>query len=108
MTRLGELTPDVTIGSRRFRKDIIIETDPALSGFPEFGLVGHRLRIGSVLLEVVMPVSRCVMVTLLQADLPHERPILRSLANHTAMNLGACTRILVPGAIFEAAAVELL
>lgn len=107
MASLGELTPDSTIDSRRFRKNIIVDAGPGLTGFPEFDWIDHRLRIGSVLCDVVMPVSRCVMVVLPQGDLPHERPILRSLAKNTSMNLGVYLRVLEPGEISEGDSVEL-
>lgn len=107
MASLGELTPDSTIDSRRFRKNIILDAIPELTGFPEFDWIDRRLRIGSVLFEVVMPVSRCVMVVLPQADLPHERPILRSLAKNTKTNLGIYLRVLEPGGISEGDPVEL-
>ncbi|GIH68031.1 MOSC domain-containing protein [Sphaerimonospora thailandensis] len=107
MGSLGEMTPDAVIDSRRFRKNIIVEGAPALAGFPEFDWVGRRLRIGTVLVEVVMPISRCVMVVLPQADLPHDRPILRSLVKHTDMNFGVYLRVIEPGEISEGDPVEL-
>lgn len=107
MASLGELTPGTTIDSRRFRKNIIVEGSSELTGFPEFDWVDHRLRIGPVLFEVVMPISRCVMVTLPQADLPHERPILRSLVKNTKMYLGVYLRVLETGEISEGDRVEL-
>lgn len=107
LNSLAELTPESTVDSRRFRQNIILDTGDELSGFPEFDWVGHRLRIGSVLAEVVMPISRCVMVVLPQAELAHDRPILRTLVQQTGMNLGIYLRVLEPGDINEGDPVEL-
>src|SRR5699024_2055861 len=96
---------DSAIGPPRFRKNSILETDPGAApdsgagALPEFDWVGHRLHIGEVVCEVVMPISRCVMVGLPQAELPHDRAILRSLATNTGMNLGVYLRVVRPGTI---------
>ena len=107
MASLAELAPQSTVDSRRFRQNIILDSGAARSGFPEIDWVGHRLRIGPVLAEVVMPISRCVMVVLPQAELAHDRPILRSLVQQTDMNLGIYLRVLETGEISEGDPVEL-
>lgn len=107
MASLAALTPDSTVDSRRFRKNIVVHGSTELTGFPEFDWVDHQLRIGSAVFEVVMPVSRCVMVTLPQAELGRERAILRSLAKNVNMNLGVYLRVLEPGEISEGDSVEL-
>lgn len=107
MTSLAELAPDSTVDSRRFRQNIIVDGGEEPSGFPEFDWVGRYLRIGEVRAEVVMPISRCVMVVLAQDDLPHDRPVLRSLVQHTGMNLGIYLRVREPGHINEGDPVEL-
>lgn len=103
---LAALSPDSTIDSRRFRKNIIVAGDSTLTRFPEFDWVGHQVRIGSALFEVAMPISRCVMVVVPQAELPHDRPILRSLVNTTDMTLGVYLRVLQPGEISHGDTVE--
>ncbi|HJC28176.1 MAG TPA: MOSC domain-containing protein [Candidatus Dietzia intestinipullorum] len=113
MSTVQDTVPDSAIEPRRFRKNIILETDPGAApdsgagALPEFDWVGHRLHIGEVVCEVVMPISRCVMVGLPQAELPHDRAILRSLATNTGMNLGVYLRVVRPGTITEGDPVHL-
>lgn len=103
---LAETVPESVIDSRRFRKNIIIN-DRGRTAFPEFDWIGRQLRVGPVVLDVVMPIPRCVMVVLPQGDLPHDRPILRSLAQQTDTNLGIYLRTVEPGHITEGDPVEL-
>lgn len=99
--------PESIVDSRRFRKNIILETDPSADGCPELDWVGRRLQLGEAVCEVVMPIARCIMVGLPQADLPHDRAILRSLARNTGMELGVYLRVLTPGTIREGDPVRL-
>lgn len=101
MTALADLVPESVIDTRRFRQNIIVDSMPDLSGFCEFDWIGHQLRIGSVLVEVTAPISRCLMVVLPQDDLPHDRPILRSLVHETGMDFGIYLTIIEPGEIAE-------
>ncbi len=108
--------PDAAIDARRFRKNIIVAHEPpgsdghavgSAAGHPEFGWVGRRLTIGEVVCEVVMPISRCRMVTLPQADLRHDRSILRSLARENSSEFGVYLVALSPGTISEGDEVRL-
>ena len=101
MRTVREHAPESAVEPRRFRKNIILETEPGVDGCPEFDWVGSRLHIGAAVFDVVMPISRCVMVGLPQADLPHDRAILRSVARNTGMNLGVYLRALSPATIHE-------
>ena len=100
--------PDSVIDPRRFRKNIIVTTERAADGFPEFEWVGRRLQIGELVCEVSTSIARCVMVGLPQADLPHDREILKSLARNTGMDLGVYLRVIEPGRIAEGDAVRLI
>lgn len=101
MDVLQRTVPDSMIDSRRFRKNLVVETEPGTDGSPEFDWVGRRLQAGEAVFEVVMPISRCVMVGLPQAELPHDRAILRSLAKNTGMDLGVYLRVVTPGTVNE-------
>lgn len=100
--------PDAVVDPRRFRKNIIVATEPGHDGHPEFGWIGRRLGMGEVVCEVVMRISRCRMVTLPQADLPPDRSILRTLARDTGADLGVYLRVLIPGSIHEGDEVRVL
>lgn len=98
---LQDLLPDSRIDSRRFRKNLIIEVPDADDPFPEQAWVGRTVRIGSVRALVTGPVSRCVMVTLPQDDLPKDRAVLKTLAREAGMNFGVYLRVLERGRIAE-------
>lgn len=104
---LQATVPDSVIDPRRFRKNVIVAGAPGTEGFPEFEWVGRRLRIGDVACEVTKPIARCVMVGLPQAELPHDRDILKSLVRTTGMDLGVYLRVIEPGRITEGDPVHL-
>lgn len=118
MTTLQSALPDSQIDPRRFRKNLIVDTgtadrgasgpDPWDGGHPEFDWVGRRLAIGAITCEVVMRIARCRMVTLPQAELPHDRAVLRSLARENDSRFGVYLRALGPGTVREGDDVHLL
>ncbi|AWH92831.1 hypothetical protein A6035_12390 [Dietzia lutea] len=108
MASLQAAVPDAAIDPRRFRKNLIVTHEPGGDGHPEFDWVGRQLAIGEVTCEVVMRISRCRMVTLPQADLPHDRSVLRSLARDNGAEFGVYLRALSPGTIREGDEVRLV
>ena len=88
LAHLSELRPESRFENQRFRMNIVVETDE--SGFVENAWVGQRVGIGdTVRLHVTMPDARCVMTTLAQGNLPRDNEILRTLARHNRLPLGA-------------------
>lgn len=108
LASLGALAPDSVLDTRRFRQNLVVDTGAALSGFPEAGWVGSRVRIGDLVARVVMPISRCAMVTLPQADLPRDRSLMRTLVKATGMDLGVYLKVVEPGRVNEGDPIELL
>jgi uncharacterized protein len=87
LTHLGELRPETRFDQRRFRMNVIVDTQQ--SGFLENGWVGHELAIGDrIRLRVDMPVPRCVMTTLAQDELPQDIEVLRALVRHNRIASG--------------------
>ena len=87
LEKLKELQPQSRFDERRFRMNVIIDTEEP--GFLENGWVGHELGIGEALgLGVTMPDPRCVMTTLAQEDLPKDTDILRTLARYNRIQVG--------------------
>jgi len=87
LNRLNELEPESRFDLRRFRMNVVIETNEA--GFVENNWVGHQLAIGdSARLRVIIPDARCVMTTLPQDDLPKDMGILKALAQHNRVQVG--------------------
>jgi uncharacterized protein YcbX len=59
------------------------------SGFVENDWVKKELWIGEACIRVTFPVSRCIMTTLAQGDLPGDPGILRTAAAHNRLPVGS-------------------
>jgi uncharacterized protein YcbX len=100
LERLRELYPAGRFEVRRFRPNIVVETDTGIKDFVENVWIGHTLAIGdTVRLSITRPCSRCVMTTLPQADLPRDNGILRTAALHNRAKVGAYAAVLRGGTI---------
>jgi len=87
LVRLNELQPASRFDPRRFRMNVIVETEQ--SGFVENGWVGHDLGLGAAArINVALLDPRCVMTTLAQEDLPRDTDVLRTLVQHNRMQVG--------------------
>jgi uncharacterized protein len=96
LDRLGELEPDSRFDVRRFRMNVIVDTDE--HGFIENDWVGRKLAIGDeVQVGVALPDPRCCMPGVEQEGLPRDPKVLKTLAKHN--------RIDVAGALFPCAGV---
>ncbi len=104
---LARLAPESDWDLRRFRPNLLVETDPS-EGYPELAWVGRRLRVGSALIEVVMGCPRCVMVTLEGDDLPQDHMIMRTLVRETSHTAGIYASVAEEGDVREGDAIELL
>jgi len=83
LNKLRELYPEGRFEARRFRPNLIIETDPAVVDFVENAWVGKTLQVGEVMLQVTDPCPRCVMPTLAQGDLPKDPGIMKTMMQNT-------------------------
>lgn len=87
LSKLGELEPESRFDVRRFRMNVIVDTEQP--GFVENDWVGHEIGLGDgVQLSVDAFDSRCVMTTLAQDDLPNDTGVLRSLVRHNRVQVG--------------------
>jgi uncharacterized protein YcbX len=101
--------PDAGVDARRFRPNLVVNTDPDVLGeFPEFDWVGRHLQIGGAAVEVVRPMQRCVMIVHPQAELARDRTILRTLVRETGQNLGVGLRVIEGGTIAVGDAVRMV
>ena len=108
LEHLRELNRDGTFDGRRFRPNLLVDTDAA-PGFVENGWAGRTVVIGrDAKVSVTMPTMRCVMTTLAQEDLPRDRGILRTIAGHNRVDIpgfgtwacaGAYADVAAPGTI---------
>ncbi|UCF38798.1 MAG: MOSC domain-containing protein [Acidobacteriota bacterium] len=84
---LGQLQPASRFDQRRFRMNVIVDTDGP--GFPENNWINRELEIGAdARFMITMPDPRCVMTTLAQDDLPKDNEILKTLARHNRIQVG--------------------
>lgn len=87
----GELGPwDV----RRFRPNVVVDAPGALDH-----LVGERLRLGSVVVEVVKRTKRCAMPTMRQPGLDKDIDVLRTLARGRDLRLGVYAHVVSAGTL---------
>jgi uncharacterized protein len=91
---------DAQLDSRRFRPNIVVETDPRLTGFVEDEWVGGTLEAGpAVRIVALQPALRCVMTTHQQSDLVRDLRILRAAAKHHNAKVGVFASIGAPGKV---------
>jgi uncharacterized protein YcbX len=85
---------------RRFRPNLIIETEPGSGSFPENDWHEQVLAIGSeVKLKITGPCGRCVMTTLPQGDLPKDTGILKTAVKHNQARVGVYAAVLQGGTV---------
>ena len=85
---------------RRFRPNIVIATDPSITGFAEEEWIGKVLAIGDeVKFKITGPCPRCVMTTLAQGDLPKDAGILKTALRHNQAHVGIYASVLKGGKI---------
>jgi uncharacterized protein YcbX len=91
---------DAQVDARRFRPNIVVETDPRLTGFVEDEWLGGTLTAGpSVKIVGLQSALRCVMTTHQQSELPRDLRILRTTAQHHNARLGVFASIGAPGKV---------
>lgn len=77
---------------RRFRPNVLVD------GSGEDGLVGRRIAIGSVVLDVMTRIRRCIMVTRAQpGGIDREREVLRTVVRERDGFLGVGALVATPG-----------
>jgi uncharacterized protein len=108
VNRLRELYPEGRFEVRRFRPNIVVEPASGEKDFIENLWIGKKLTIGEdIVLKVNGPCTRCVMITLPQADLPKDIGILRTVARYNQVNVGVYASVLRGGTIRRSDLVKL-
>jgi uncharacterized protein len=91
LEQLRELQPQSRFDERRFRMNVIIDSEEA--GFVENDWVSRQLAIGdAVRLSVALPDPRCVMTTLAQEELPKDSDVLRTLTRYNRVQVAGAGR----------------
>jgi uncharacterized protein YcbX len=85
---------------RSFCVDPVVSTGSEDAGFAENDWIGRTVLIGDIVrLAITEPCPRCVMITLPQGDLPKDSGILRTAAQHNAVNVGVYASVINGGTI---------
>jgi len=87
------------VDPRRFRPNIVVETDPRMTGFVEDEWVGGTLGAGVVKIVGLRAALRCVMTTHQQSELARDLRILRVAAQRHSATLGVFASIGAPGRV---------
>lgn len=91
LNQLSKLQPDSNFDERRFRMNVIVDTDG--EGFVENDWIDRGLSLGDAMqLHVAMPDPRCVMTTLAQDDLPRDNDIMRAMVQHNRLQVADAGR----------------
>ena len=85
LAHVRRLAPDSAIDVARFRPGLVLDIGEAVDGFVENDWVGRTARLGSAVIAFGSASPRCVMTTLAQGDLPEDRQVLRTLADHNRL-----------------------
>ena len=96
---LAALGPADAFDRRRFRPNVLVETDPAMAGLVEAEWGGRTIRIGRATLRGEIPTMRCVMVTLPQPGLPKAPAVLRTIVRDAGQNLGLYAAVATGGEV---------
>jgi uncharacterized protein YcbX len=97
---LRALYPPGRFEVRRFRPNIVVSAGGEDAGFAENDWIGRAVAIGgNVRLQITEPCPRCVMITLPQGDLPKDPGILKTAAQHNAVNVGVYAAVVSGGTI---------
>jgi uncharacterized protein YcbX len=100
MRTLAELLPDPEqVDSRRFRPNVVIETDSSFTGFAERQIIGRTLQIGDVRLTVTEPCARCAFTSIAQGNLTFEPSVLHKIAQHGDGGFGAYCAVVEGGEV---------
>jgi uncharacterized protein len=98
MRRLADLlgAPE-EVDDRRFRPNIVVDTDTGLSGFVELEWVGREIRIGEAVIRVVEPCVRCPFTTLAQDGLSFMPKVLHTISEAADRNFGVLCEVVTEG-----------
>lgn len=88
LRHMAALNPGANWDVRRFRPNLLVETDPGLDGLVEAAWVGRSLVIGEAHVACGIEAFRCAMTSLEIPGLPKDASILRSIVRDANQNLG--------------------
>jgi hypothetical protein len=99
LNALASRNPGADFDSRRFRPNVLVETERDVEGLVEAEWSGRTIRIGATRIKLEMPTVRCVIPTLDQPGMKKDPSVLRTIVRDAAQNLGAYATIATGGTI---------
>ena len=108
LARLSRAAPGSRIDVRRFRPNLLVETEPGLEGYVESEWEGRKLRVGALELECTIACPRCVMITHGFDDLPKDPAIMRAVVRDANQSIGVYARPLGAASVALGDPVELV
>ena len=103
LSSLKELLPNSGINSRRFRPNIVID-----SQYLDQELVGKTIKIGEAVLEITHKTERCRMITIAQPGLESRPKILKSVSQRFDLDFGVYAKVLKGGGVSVGEKVEIV
>ncbi|MEH6910831.1 MAG: MOSC domain-containing protein [Oceanicoccus sp.] len=103
LSLLDELLPDSGIDPRRFRPNIVVDSQCL-----DQDMVGKAIRIGGTTLEITHKTQRCRMVTIAQQDLESRPEILGTVSKSFGLDFGVYARVLSIGSVSIGDRVEVI
>jgi len=99
MAELQTIIPDAVIDPRRFRANLVIETDHVPSPI-EQGWIGQKLSVGDVVLAGSEPCVRCAFTSLAQEPgLPFDKRVHSAISQRLESHLGIYSTVIRPGRV---------
>lgn len=91
LDQLSKHQPDSNFDERRFRMNVIVDTDEV--GFVENDWIDRGIALGDTMqIHVTMPDPRCVMTTLAQDELPRDNEVMRAMVLHNRLQIADAGR----------------
>jgi uncharacterized protein len=111
LNRLRELHPEGRFEARRFRPNIVVDStseEKKKNDFIENSWVGKKMIIGKdIVLNITVPCTRCIMITLPQGDLPKDLGILSTVAKYNQVHMGVYASVERGGTIHRGDTIQL-
>jgi uncharacterized protein YcbX len=108
LAAMARLNPAAAWDVRRFRPNVLIETQSGIEGLVEASWGGRILRLGAVIVRCEIPTVRCGMTTYAQAELPKDPTVLRTIVRDAGQNFGIYASAINSSRIAVGDIVELL
>jgi len=105
---LKSIHPDSDWDARRFRPNIIIETEPGVEGLVEQDWIGKRLIIGNASLDCTETAPRCGAVTRAQRDFGTDKRILRTIVKEANQSVGVYGSVITSSNVHVGDAVSVM